>query len=78
MRRREDCAQPVGPRVARMDLPIIVVSSGEPAGIGPDICVALARHVIRARLAVLGDPELLDTRAAALGTRVALRSACRP
>ena len=56
------------------DLPIIVVSSGEPAGIGPDICVALARHVIRARLAVLGDPELLGTRAAALGTRVALRS----
>jgi 4-hydroxythreonine-4-phosphate dehydrogenase len=57
-----------------MDLPIIVVSSGEPAGIGPDICVALARHVIRARLAVLGDPELLGTRAAALGTRVALRN----
>ncbi len=60
------------------DLPIIVVSSGEPAGIGPDICVALARHVIRARVAVLGEPELLAARAATLGTRVALRECADP
>ena len=45
------------------DLPVIVVSSGEPAGIGPDICLALAEHPIRARLAVLADSAMLAARA---------------
>jgi len=49
------------------------VSSGEPAGIGPDICLALARRRIAARLAVLGDPQLLAERAAMLGARATLR-----
>jgi 4-hydroxythreonine-4-phosphate dehydrogenase len=53
-------------------LPVIVVSSGEPAGIGPDIALALADRPIAARLAVLGDPDLLRSRAAALGKRVEL------
>jgi 4-hydroxythreonine-4-phosphate dehydrogenase len=48
-------------------LPLIVVSSGEPAGIGPDICLALATRAFPVRLAVLGDPRLLAERAAALG-----------
>jgi 4-hydroxythreonine-4-phosphate dehydrogenase len=55
------------------DLPVIVVSSGEPAGIGPDICLALGKRNIPARLAVLGDPTLLAGRARALGERVTLR-----
>ncbi len=55
------------------DLPVIVVSSGEPAGIGPDICLMLAQHKVHARLAVLGDPAVLEARAAALRARVALR-----
>jgi len=55
------------------DLPVIVVSSGEPAGIGPDISLALARHHIDARLAVLGDHGLFAERARTLGTRVGLR-----
>jgi 4-hydroxythreonine-4-phosphate dehydrogenase len=53
-------------------LPVIVVSSGEPAGIGPDICVALATRQFAARLAVLGDAALLAERARALGTTVAI------
>jgi 4-hydroxythreonine-4-phosphate dehydrogenase len=53
-------------------LPAIVVSSGEPAGIGPDICVALATRQFAARLAVLGDTALLVERAYALGKTVAI------
>ena len=53
--------------------PVIVVSSGEPAGIGPDICLALARWDFGARLGVLGDPAVLAARARALGLDVALR-----
>lgn len=47
-------------------LPIILLSSGEPSGIGPDICVMLAMKKIPARLAVLGDPGLLAERASTL------------
>jgi 4-hydroxythreonine-4-phosphate dehydrogenase len=53
--------------------PLIVVSSGEPAGIGPDISLALASRSFAARVAVLGDPELLAARARALGSSAALR-----
>ncbi len=54
-------------------LPVIVVSSGEPAGIGPDICLALATQAFRARLAVLGDPGVLAARAERLGASVDVR-----
>jgi 4-hydroxythreonine-4-phosphate dehydrogenase len=57
-------------------LPLLVVSSGEPAGIGPDISLALAARPLPARLAVLGDVSLLEARARALGMRVELRT-CR-
>ena len=55
-----------------LNLPSIVVSSGEPAGIGPDIVLALAARRFAARLAVLGDLELLRSRAELLGSRVEL------
>jgi 4-hydroxythreonine-4-phosphate dehydrogenase len=58
--------------------PLIVVSSGEPAGIGPDIALALASRAFVARLAVLGDLELLESRARLLGSRVELRACDRP
>ena len=60
------------------NLPLIVVSSGEPAGIGPDIALALASRRFAARLAVLGDLELLQSRARLLGTRVELRECGQP
>lgn len=47
-------------------LPTLVVTSGEPAGIGPDLCVMLAQSDVKARLAVLADPDLLAERAAAM------------
>jgi 4-hydroxythreonine-4-phosphate dehydrogenase len=55
------------------ELPVIVVSSGEPAGIGPDICLALAKHHVDARLAVLGDHGLFADRARKIGLRAHLR-----
>jgi len=47
--------------------PRIAVTSGEPAGIGPDICLALATAGLPARLVVLGDRDLLAERARRLG-----------
>ena len=43
--------------------PVVVVTSGEPAGIGPDICAALAGRDWPARLVLLGDAGLLKSRA---------------
>jgi len=37
----------------------IAVTSGEPAGIGPEICAALGRERLGARLVVLGDRSIL-------------------
>jgi 4-hydroxythreonine-4-phosphate dehydrogenase len=49
----------------------VAISSGEPAGIGPELCAMLAvRHAERpfpARLVVLGDLALLAERAARIG-----------
>jgi 4-hydroxythreonine-4-phosphate dehydrogenase len=50
-----------------MYIPRIVVTSGEPAGIGPDICVALAQSAWAADLVVAADPDLLASTAQALG-----------
>jgi 4-hydroxythreonine-4-phosphate dehydrogenase len=62
------------PSLPRADVPTVIVTSGEPAGIGPDLCLALAAREIPARLAIAGDPELLAARAADLGLRVALEA----
>ncbi|MDB6086479.1 MAG: pdxA [Gammaproteobacteria bacterium] len=50
-----------------MYVPRIIVTSGEPAGIGPDICVMLAQSDWQADLVVTGDAALLAATAAALG-----------
>jgi len=50
-----------------VSLPVIAVTSGEPAGIGPDICLALARRDFPARLVVFGDRDLFAVRAVQLG-----------
>ncbi len=47
--------------------PQIVISSGEPAGIGPDIVIRALQHPISGRLAVTGDPLLIKDRSARLG-----------
>ena len=45
---------------ARAPVPTIAVTSGEPAGIGPEICRALARRRWPARLVVIGDATLIS------------------
>jgi 4-hydroxythreonine-4-phosphate dehydrogenase len=47
-------------------IPRIVVTSGEPAGVGPDCCVALAQRDWEADLIVAGDAGLLAATATAL------------
>ena len=59
-----------------MTQPLIAVCSGEPAGVGPELCLQLAeRQSIwpAARLVVLADKDLLQQRATALGVQVKLR-----
>ncbi|HEU4529582.1 MAG TPA: 4-hydroxythreonine-4-phosphate dehydrogenase PdxA, partial [Steroidobacteraceae bacterium] len=52
----------------------IVVTSGEPAGIGPDLCLKIAQRDWPCELVVVADPDLLAERAQQLGLEVALLS----
>ncbi|MDO4998468.1 MAG: 4-hydroxythreonine-4-phosphate dehydrogenase PdxA, partial [Neisseria sp.] len=54
------------------NLPTLAITSGEPAGIGPDICLDLANHKLPCRLVVLADKYLLQQRAEQLGKTVRL------
>ena len=47
----------------------IIITAGEPAGIGPDIIAAIDAQAFDARLVVIGDNELLRSRAEALGSK---------
>ncbi len=51
-------------------LPRLVVSAGEPAGIGPDLCLELARRNWEAHLCVVADPTLMEERAGLLGLTI--------
>ena len=50
-----------------MTAPILAITSGEPAGIGPDICLDLAFADLPCRPVVLCDKNLLAQRAEQLG-----------
>jgi len=47
-------------------LPLVAVTAGEPAGIGPDVCVMLAQRRLPARVVFIADATLLRDRARAL------------
>jgi len=49
------------------DLPRIALTPGEPAGIGPELAVAIAQRELAAQLVAVADPELLRRRARMLG-----------
>ncbi len=51
-------------------LPVLALTAGEPAGVGPDLCIALSHQELPCRLSVLGDVEVLRARAAQLGIHV--------
>ncbi len=42
--------------------PVIAITSGEPAGIGPDIIASIGASTFAARLVVIGDRELIESR----------------
>lgn len=44
-------------------IPILALTAGEPAGIGPDLCVQIAQRNLPFRLIVIADRELLQERA---------------
>lgn len=50
----------------------LVITAGEPAGIGPDLCLALARTEWSERVVVIADPELLESRARQLGVDITI------
>lgn len=52
--------------------PVIAITAGEPAGIGPDLCLTLANSPLPARLVVLADRTVLAARAQQLGLDVTL------
>lgn len=53
--------------------PRVVITPGEPAGIGPDVTLQLAQQDWPVELVVCTDPALLRQRAAALGLPITLR-----
>lgn len=50
----------------------IIITSGEPAGIGPDVLLAAANQRYAAHIIAIGDRELLQSRADRLGLDVTL------
>jgi 4-hydroxythreonine-4-phosphate dehydrogenase len=56
------------------NLPCLAITSGEPAGIGPDIVLTLAQQSIPAKLVVFADPNLLLQRAFQMGLTIQLHT----
>ncbi len=42
---------------------LIAVTAGDPAGVGPDICLELSNHALSNKIVVLSDPSVLKERA---------------
>jgi 4-hydroxythreonine-4-phosphate dehydrogenase len=53
--------------------PRLAVTSGEPAGIGPELCLRLAGRSDAVQLVILGDRNLLEARAGTLGIAATFR-----
>lgn len=48
----------------------VAITAGEPAGIGPDLCIQLAQQPLPVEWVVIADPELLRLRAQQLGIEI--------
>lgn len=55
-------------------IPRIAITSGEPAGIGLDLCVLLAYQAIAAEIIIIADPNALAGRAEQLGLAIQTNS----
>jgi 4-hydroxythreonine-4-phosphate dehydrogenase len=49
---------------------LLALTAGEPAGIGPELCIALAQSPLRHSVVVITDPAVLEARARRLDTRL--------
>ncbi len=58
--------------MASRSIPVLALTPGEPAGIGPDLCLQTVTQVTDARLVLFADPELLEERARLLGIKANL------
>ncbi len=58
--------------------PPVALTPGDPAGIGPDLTLALAARGLAQRVVALADPDMLRRRAALLGLEVRLRESDGP
>lgn len=54
-------------------IPRIVITPGEPAGIGPDLILTLAEQEWPVELVIMADPALLQQRATMLGKDITIR-----
>jgi 4-hydroxythreonine-4-phosphate dehydrogenase len=54
-------------------IPRIALTPGEPAGIGPDLCIQRAQQAQAIELVAICDPELLQSRAQQLGLSITIR-----
>lgn len=52
--------------------PRLVLTTGEPAGIGPDVVIGISQYDYPAAVVVIADPELITERASALGVSIKL------
>lgn len=57
-----------------MARPCLAVTSGEPAGVGPELCLRLIDHDWPGRLVVLADEQMLGERMRQLGVSIPLHS----
>jgi 4-hydroxythreonine-4-phosphate dehydrogenase len=57
-----------------MTVPRLLLTPGEPAGVGPDLAVQIAQHAHPAEIVALADPELLQARAALLDRPLKLQT----
>lgn len=56
-----------------LNFPRIVITAGEPAGIGLDLCVLLAQHPFNAAITVIADQNALIARAQALNVSLNIK-----
>ena len=54
-------------------MPTIAVTVGEPAGIGPDLCIQIAQQAFECKLVVIADRELLEARMRQLNLSVRIQ-----
>ena len=57
----------------RLPLPRIALTPGEPAGIGPDLCLQLAQQNLPCQIIVIAGPKLLKQRAEQLGLSIQIK-----